>query len=70
MKGLEHLICEETPTELGLFSLEKRRFRGGLIDTYKYLIWGAKKTEPGSFQWYPVTGQEAVGTNGNTEGSV
>ena len=31
---------------------------------------GAKRTEPGSFQWCPVTGQEAMGTNWKTEGSI
>lgn len=31
---------------------------------------GARKTEPGSFQWCPMTGQEAVGTHWNTRCSV
>ena len=31
---------------------------------------GAKRTEPGTFQWHPGTGPEAVSTNWNTGGSV
>jgi len=36
IKGLEHLSYEDMSRKLGLFSLEKRRFQGDLLETYEY----------------------------------
>ena len=37
IKGLEHLPYEGNLQQLGLFSLEKGRLRGGMIEVYKIM---------------------------------
>lgn len=43
---------------------------GGILSMCTNTWWeGVKQMLPDSFQWYPVKGQGAVGTNGNTRNS-
>jgi len=65
IKDLEHLSYEERLGDLDLFSLEKRRNRGDLINVYKYLKCGSQQDTPNLFS--VVCGNRARGNGHKLE---
>ena len=49
IRGLEHLSYKDRLRELGLFSLEKRRFWGNLTAVFQYLKGPYRKAGVGDF---------------------
>ena len=51
IRGLEHLSNKKRLRELGLFSLEKRKLQGDLIEAFQYLKGAYKQEGERLFTW-------------------
>jgi len=62
IKGLEHVPYEERMSNLGLFSLERRRLRENLINVYKRLKGGGRQIDESRL--FSVVCSDRIGSNG------
>lgn len=60
IRGLEHLSYKDRPRDLGLFSLEKRRFQRDLRAGFQYLKGAYKNLEMDFLQRHVVIRQGVV----------
>ncbi|GAB0185814.1 hypothetical protein GRJ2_001046700 [Grus japonensis] len=63
IRGLEHLSCEDSLRELGLFSLEKTKFQRDLIAAFQYLKGPTGNLERDCLSGSVVTGQGVMGSS-------
>jgi len=63
IRGLEHLSCEDSLRELGLFSPERRQLQGDLIVAFQYLKAPTRKLERDFLQEPVGTGQRVMALN-------
>jgi len=64
IKDQEHLPYEERPSNMGLFSLGKRRLRGDLINVYKCLKGGGRQVDEDEVRLFLMVHSNRASSNG------